>query len=406
MIFNSLILLIISVLEIPVGADLYALTVFSGSDIDTFHLEYISRIERGGTGGDMILARCKGEYLEYIGVLHGMSGSPVYYEGTLIGALAIAWSDNKEPIAGITPIEDMLREVRYGLQTISMDNSLRDYEIGISVSGFSDISLSYLEDNFSQNYKLVQGGMPEDDFAEIEPGGVLCVQLVSGDASISAIGTVTDVIGDTVIGFGHAFTSSGACELPMSSGFVHVVMPLRTLGFKLASPAGVIGTITSDVSTGVAGIIGRIPEQIDLKVNIRNEKNEFFYTNQYNICRSKNFTPILIPVLTMNSILRTGNYSNEFYIKISTDIFLPNGRTLNLKGSYNSFIQYQYEWLSFIQIVFTVLLENSFDDSYPDSVKVDIIMAESIKELTLSNAFLPVNNVKKGDTLFFNVIFS
>lgn len=107
----------------------------------------------------------------------------------------------------------------------------------------------------------------------------------------------------------------------------------------------------------------------------------------------------------MNSILRTGNYSNEFYIKISTDIFLPNGRTLNLKGSYNSFIQYQYEWLNFTQIVLTVLLENSFDDSYPDSVRVDITTAESIKELTLSDAFLPVNTVKKGDTLIFNVIF-
>ena len=409
--FFAFLILITSSVEIPPGAQLYGLTVFSGTKIDTVNMEFISRIPNGGMSGDLLVARCWGDYIEHIGVLQGMSGSPVFFQEQLIGAMSIAWSDNREPIVGITPLEDMERDVRFGLKSFTSDiNSpslspqWREFQVGISVSGLASPSVNYLSDNLQSSYQILEGGTGLGESYPLQPGGVLCIGLVTGDANVAAFGTITKVNQDTVWGFGHAFTSEGSCSYPLCGGKVNLVMPLRTIGFKVASPGEILGTITSDVPTGVAGVIGPIPQMINLKVQVNNDVS--FREYNYQICRSKLFTPVMLASMALNSLIKSGLYSYQSFFQVRTEFYRDGQLEISLNNAYNSLTTYQSEWLSTLQIVTTVLLENEFQTSFPDSVKLVFDVYPEIRQLNIENAFLSTNTARGGEEVEVRVLFS
>ena len=234
----------------------------------------------------IILARLSGGPLAQTGVLQGMSGSPVYIDGKLLGAVALGFPFSKEPIAGIQPIEAMLAGATFpaavdahavasalplaagALGISSPFGNLSDIPTPLAVSGFSSTSLSALSPRFRNLGLQLQegvaltaqnspGGVRPNPAVAIVPGSMISVGLITGDMNVTADGTVTYVSGKRIYAFGHRFLDAGLVELPFAHSEVIASIPTLNSSFKLSAPGEWVGTILSDRSTAVAGEISR-----------------------------------------------------------------------------------------------------------------------------------------------------
>ena len=279
-------------------------TVFQGTTIEDFQVEVLGVLKNYGPKQDMILARLSGGPLEKTGVMQGMSGSPVYIDGRLIGAVAFAFPYATQSIAGIQPIEQMtgvldqmpanrlLKECRLPHLILGVARgfvyrivekvqrkagpsgivqsctfagfgadftSLVQLQTPLFLSGVTSVAAQQFSSFFTGlGFNPVQGGAagtvanvgPVPN--RLEPGSTVSAELVRGDMNISANGTVTYVDGDKVYAFGHPFLSAGPISVPMSSAYVISLLPKLDTSIKLAFPVDVVGAFQQDRSTGIS----------------------------------------------------------------------------------------------------------------------------------------------------------
>jgi len=290
-------------------------TVFEGTRIESFDVEILGTLPRIGPEQNLILGRCSGGPLERTGVLAGMSGSPVFVDGKLVGAIAYNWGFSKDAVAGITPIEEMLAVARRaearGARALGgpriEDNpadvlrssarlaaffsrdlpgriaapaSALPYTLPISVAGIGPEGLSQvLPDLRRAGFLPVQGGgagsRPEPSPA-LEPGSAVGLKLVRGDIEMTATGTVTWVDAERVLAFGHPLFGLGTVELPMSGARVEALIPSLERSLRLATPLSEVGSLVEDRNAGVLGKVGgaarMIPVRLELSIAGREKK--------------------------------------------------------------------------------------------------------------------------------------
>jgi len=284
--------------DVRAGQHAIGKTIFSGNKIEEFQVEILGVLENIGPRQSVILARLSGGPLEKTGVMQGMSGSPVYIDGRLVGAVALAFNFAKEPIAGIRPIEEMravANETVAQPQTLarasekdrartapasdvnSLSSKLVEIATPVSFSGFTASTL----DRFAPQLKKMGleprqgvssgGQLPSNmgNASELHPGDMISVQLLSGDLSIAADGTVTDIDGKKIYAFGHQFMSVGNTELPFARSQVLTLLPNLATSFKISSAQQWMGTITQDRSTSVYGELGRKAATIPLSISVK-----------------------------------------------------------------------------------------------------------------------------------------
>lgn len=270
-------------------------TVFSGSKIENFDVEILGVLENVGPRQSIILARLSGGPLAQTGVMQGMSGSPVYIDGRLAGAVAMAFSFAKEPIAGIRPIEEMLRvgdpagvqqpprTARSGAPAglplapdpvAAGQTRLVEIATPVSFAGFTARTL----DAFAPQLRVAGleprqgisgGGNPKPgDPASLKPGSMISVQLMSGDMAVGADGTVTAIDGKSVYAFGHRFLSVGSTELPFALSEVITLLPNLSTSFKISTAREWMGTITQDRNAAIAGILARKAAVVPLSITV------------------------------------------------------------------------------------------------------------------------------------------
>jgi SpoIVB peptidase S55 len=266
-------------------------TVFNGSRIEEFQVEILGTLENLNPKQAIILAKLSGGPLLETGVLQGMSGSPVYIDNKLLGAVALGFPFSKEPIAGIQPIEPMIADsrppslgppLRSASPSLSAAGSfsssfgsLSEILSPVALSGFTPATLQTFAASFRRlgfdPQQGVSSGSPTSQrySGTVVPGSMISVQLLSGDMSISADGTVTYVDGNRVYAFGHRFLDSGATDLPFARADVIALLPALNTSFKLSAPREWVGSMTSDRSTAVAGEIGRRAHTIPLTISVR-----------------------------------------------------------------------------------------------------------------------------------------
>ena len=277
-------------------------TVFQGVQIDTFAVEILGVVQGGlGARQDLILARLSGGPVRVTGLIRGMSGSPVYVEGRLIGAVAYGWSFSKDPVCGITPIHQMLaimeRELAPGHQRggattrIELDPAaaalvrqsgspgewtgpiaLEPLGTPVWISGMSPAASSVLREillPLGLHMVEAPGGQALVDAGTLEPGASLGVQLISGDMSATGIGTLTYVDGQHLLGFGHPLMLLGTTDMPMTSAYIHDILPSQALSFKIGAASLPIGAIRQDRALGIVGIMGQIPSMLPVRVDTR-----------------------------------------------------------------------------------------------------------------------------------------
>jgi hypothetical protein len=272
--------------DVRAGQHAIGKTVFQGNKIEEFQVDILGVLENVGPRQSIILARLSGGPLAETGVMQGMSGSPVYMDGRLVGAVALAFNFSKEPIAGIRPIEEMLAVGDSGQpsgapKVASNGDPLASKLINIATPvSFSGFTAGTLDQFASQLKKLgleprqgvSSGGKLPSKMgapASLRPGDMIAVELLSGDMSIGAEGTVTAVDGKSVYAFGHQFMSVGNTELPFARAEVLTLLPNLNSSFKISSPLEWMGAITQDRSTSIYGELGRKADTIPLSITVK-----------------------------------------------------------------------------------------------------------------------------------------
>ena len=288
--------------EVKPGMVGEARTVFQGTVPEPFKVRVLSILRNFMPNQDIILVRAEDPRVESTGIAAGMSGSPVYVDGKLMGAIAYGWSFAKEPLAGVTPIESMLAErdrpdrpppdpyqepsqAQYpmpspgsvpGTSTDVAASHLQSVALPLSVSGASEASLAYLGEElqpFGLHPVRAGGaggttGAARPSSKDLVPGAAVGVALIQGDMSTTAMGTLTYTDGKLVLAFGHPMMGIGAVNLPMVLGEIHAIIPSLSSSLKMSSPLGEIGTITDDSRSGVVGVVGKHAGTVPVQVRV------------------------------------------------------------------------------------------------------------------------------------------
>ncbi|MEQ1945849.1 MAG: SpoIVB peptidase S55 domain-containing protein [Bryobacteraceae bacterium] len=294
-------------------------TVFAGTKVEDFQFEVLGVLENLGPKQSIILARLSGGPIANTGVMQGMSGSPVYIDGKLVGAVAMSFPLSKEAIAGIRPIEDMLRVVPDAPRNVAGnlpprakpllagDARLEEILTPVSFSGFTSATLDHFAPQlrqlgFEPRQGISGGGAPGERMGDpklLEPGSMISVQLLSGDMSVGADGTITAIDGDKVYAFGHRFLAQGPTELPFARAEVLALLPSINSSFKISTAREWMGTITADRDVAVSGVLGKQAPLIPLEIRVGQN------TYRLRMIQDRTMTPLLTQMAIFSAIEST-----------------------------------------------------------------------------------------------------
>ncbi len=285
--------------EVERGQRGYGLSVFQGTEPERFEFEVIGVWRNVQPDVSYILAEFSGQGLEETGVIAGMSGSPVYLDGRLVGAVSFSWPFSNRAVGGITPIESMreLLDVHRGLTSASL--GIEPFDLAAILEGRVDESklvaalarlepepiagarpgVQWLASGFgAQSRRLLGAGLGELATAgsgvsrmaanELAPGSSVSGVLIDGDFSLAATGTVTDRADRSVLAFGHAFLGLGPLNLPMATSEVVTVISSQYSSFKVANLGPIVGAFDFDHSAGFRGEMGRVAPMVPLKIGL------------------------------------------------------------------------------------------------------------------------------------------
>jgi SpoIVB peptidase S55 len=443
--------------DVTPGMEGIGRTVFEGSRVEDFKVHILGVLQNIiGPSRSLILARLEGGPLATTGVIAGMSGSPVYIDGRLIGAVSYSLGQfSREPIAGITPIDEMVdatsstarrpstAQARLELpvtrasltatlqrvfdRTSAFARSPNDVsfsgrlasswsgaELGamlqpiatpLVLSGFSGDTAVDLANAFGRSgFQPVAGavaGSPsaigEPASAGLAPGDPIGVGLVDGDLSLGATGTVTNVVDNRVYAFGHPFFNLGPTTFPMTQAFVHVVLPSLMSSSKIASLGRIVGTVEQDRATAIAGTLGRAPSMLPVHLALetdRGPRREFKFT----IVRDQLFTPLLTYLSLVNTLK---SYEREF----GSSSFTVKGRALVAGHG-----QIAFEDLftgdspsigaaSYIAGPLAFLLTNDVEPVEIDALDLTIVSSETPRTAELERVWIDAPSIKPGKTV-------
>ncbi len=392
-------------------------TVLSGDRIEELPAEILGVMENAlGPGQSLILARLKGERAEFAGVASGMSGSPVYVEGRLVGALAYRIGQfTKEAVGGITPIEYMIDVANSSspgspegaarpastpalpLRGVPLDVApgagdatgavLRPIETPLVVTGLPPQVLGYFVPQFQAlGAVAVAGsggaaGTAEPRSEPVRPGDAIAAQLVRGDLSVAASGTVTHVEGDRVLAFGHPFLVSGPAEFSMARAEVYTTLASLAGSTKLVRVMEGVGTWEQIRLAGAAGVTSRLPEMIPLTVNVTTPGRERTY--RYEVARHRDWTPLLAGVSIASSLVNTVAFTDESTIAVKGRIDLEGHPDILLEDLYSGLggaTSAAIATASDVQGIFTAIFQNRFEEP---TVREIEITTEGIEESRL-----------------------
>lgn len=380
--------------EVKAGMKGEGRTVFLGSKVESFPIEVLGVIPGSAPGGGpMILVRTSGPLIENNGgVALGMSGSPIYINGKLVGALSTAFPESDHMLAGITSIEDMISsydfiekkkaEINPPINTGGKTYSMLDYTGGeqganvlhartalapVLIRGLDARSYKYLSKFFKDSGvdTLPMEGMPagksvdEDMIGSgktLQPGSSIAVELVRGDVDISAVGTVTAIDGDKVLAFGHPFFRKGKVEFVMADAPVITVLKGKVVPYKITNTGIARGMISQDRGSAVVGQIDKFPMMIPLKVVV--EDSDITRSKTYSVKIVKDddmLTQMIVSVLVQaidNTIDRFGPGTATMDFKLTAEgIKQPIARTNMFYSSYDISAESLMELLTALSIL-------------------------------------------------------
>ncbi len=415
-------------------------SVFQGSRIEEFDVEIIGVLKNVEPKKSIILARLKGGILEEAGVISGMSGSPVYVDGKLIGAVAYSLGTFvKEPIAGITPIGEMLSisekrkkgpvfspqvpvKKHLTLDELFMLNkdfflskavfhsegrALKPLNIPLVFSGFSSYAFEQSRSFFSNlGFIPVMSAFSGQSLETISPpdltlreGGPVAIQLVSGDLDMSAVGTVTYIDGSKVLAFGHPLYNLGAVDYAMTKAKVITVVPSLMSSFKLAVSDSLVGKFTQDRSSGLLGELGKIPRLVPVNIRIMDSDGEL-KEYKIKIVDDKILTPVLLNVSIGGIVTTEERAIGDLSLGLLGNIYLENGMNIRLEDLFSGqFDDSVVSLSSLLAGVVYFLTNNEFEELGIHRIDLNIQAFEEVKFSFLEKVWLSKYEASPGERI-------
>jgi len=389
--------------------------VFSGNKIEEFQVEILGVLENLGPRQSVILARLSGGPLEKTGVMQGMSGSPVYINGRLVGAVALAFNFAKEPIAGIRPIEEMLAisgsqgakapaEPRAARRDIPLsaslagahtpDATLMEIATPVSFSGFTSGTLERFAPELQKlgmepRQGISSGGALPPKMGnpgQLRPGDMISVDLLSGDLTIGAEGTVTEVQGKRIYAFGHRFMSVGETELPFARAEVLALLPNLSASFKISTAREWMGTITQDRSTSIYGELGRKAETVPVSLTVKDgHRAPIGYHMQ--LVNDRVLSPFILQMAVYSAIDATERTLGLASYSLRGAIEFQHGvQPLRLDNTYSGDFNVPLQASSGVSSPLAYLMGAGFDALKVKSINLEIEASERKRTLQIDQA--------------------
>jgi len=395
-------------------------TVFSGSRIEEFQVEILGVLENIGPRQSIILARLSGGPLAQTGVMQGMSGSPVYIDGKLIGAVALGFEMAKEPICGIRPIEEMLRvepdakpdpkQQRAALtpreQFLSGDARLTEIATPLSFSGFTAATLEH----FAPQLRLLgmdprqgvsSGGRLPDalgDPKKLEPGSMISVQLLSGDMNVGADGTVTMIDGNKIYAFGHRLLAAGGTELPFARSDVLALLPALSSSFKISQPREWMGTITEDRNSAISGLTGQHARMIPIEIKMGAN------TYRMGMIQDRVLTPLVAQMAVFSAIDSTARTVGAASYTVRGQINFDSG-SVKLDNVYSGDVSVSTSASLGIVTPLSYAMTSGFDALKLKDIKLEIGTLDERRQMQIADVVAP-RRVRPGEEIEIAVILS
>jgi hypothetical protein len=408
--------------DIRAGQHAIGKTVFQGDKIEEFQVDILGVLENVGPRQNIILARLSGGPLAETGVMQGMSGSPVYIDGRLVGAVALAFNFSKEPIAGIRPIEEMLAvgdpqsapRTIASSKDVSLASKLIDIATPVSFSGFTSSTLEQFAPQLKKlglepTQGVASGGKLPSKLgapASLRPGDMIAVELLSGDMSIGAEGTVTAVDGKSIYAFGHQFMSVGNTELPFARAEVLTLLPNLSSSFKISSPLEWMGTITEDRSTSIYGEIGRKAATVPLSITVKDGRRApLAYHMQ--MVQDRVLSPYIVQTAVysaMDATERTLGLAS-YSLRGGVD-FVQNVPPLKLDNTYAGDYNVPLQASSGVSAPLASILGAGFDKLQIKSINLEIEASEHKRLLQVDQVTASPKEVHPGNSVELAVTFT
>jgi len=449
----------ISLDQIKPGMTGVAYTIFAGDKIEPFDIEVIGILPNLlGPKQSIILVQLHGEKAEHTGVVAGMSGSPVYIDGKLAGALSLKFGVFvKEPLGGVTPIENILsipsdenpaNPKALSARATVADNSWTTSSTGLAsslassmsgqkphypvpanfaqlagasgdaylepiasplvFSGFAPATLrQYAGDWAPYGMVATAGGTapPEVDDSKIVAGDMVSMVLVQGDISMSAACTVTAIIEDRVYACGHPLFGLGASDMPLARGRTLTTLSSDFNSTKIVNAGGVIGTLTEDRATAVMGRVGPSPQMIPVDLTVVTPAGEQQFHSE--MISNPKLTPLLMGIIAFNGLTQNSAYGEGSTMKLSGDIQIDGHSPVSLSDMYaptDQFVPDGTFVASSVQTIFTRIFSNPYEMPKIDKVNLRVESMPDRRVASILNAWSDVSEAQPGDPVVIKVL--
>ena len=412
--------------QVKPGMQGYAYTIFAGDQVEKFDLEVLGVIPNFlGPKQSIILVQLKGQKVERTGVVAGMSGSPVYLDGKLAGALSLKLGTfTKDPIAGVTPIADVISGGTFNSPAmagnallpsdaamhagIQNGAALQSIETPLIFSGFQPAAVERFAPQLnSYGFVAAQGGTaaPRPDDAKLAPGDMAGMVLVQGDASINSACTVTAVQGDKVFLCGHPFLSLGDVQIPMARSRVITTLSSDLASTKIVNVGGSIGTITGDHLTAVTGKLGAAPAMIPMDLSLKTpagEKNLHF-----EMVNHPKLTPLLAAITAFSGLTQNAVYGEGTTLHMSGEIKLKGHPSVQLENTFAPGDTLNPDAMPIalnLMADFMRIFANTFETPVVEKVSLKVESVAGRQSYTIDSAWLERGEVMPGETLRVRVL--
>jgi hypothetical protein len=433
-------------------------TVFSGARVEEFGVHILGVVDNmAGPRRSLILARLEGGPLAETGVIRGMSGSPVFVDGKLVGAVAYSFPFGKEPIAGITPIGDMIEATKATTPRASsarfqpalgpaglaapldrealaaaVERPPRVFVTGRSLhgaalpprlagatlsplalplvfSGFEPSAFEWARDMFSAMGfapVLGSGGSASgtlEPLPDLEPGAAVGVSLIEGDLDLSATGTVTHIDQDRVYALGHPLYNLGPTQFPMKKAYVYSVYPSLQVSWKIAAARDAVGTVEQDRATAIAGRLGTPPPMIASEVRLHSARGAE-RTFRFRIVRDELFTPVLAYVSLLSVLQGHERAFGTMTLHLDARLALEGGREVRIEDVLATG-QPAPRAAALVAGPLALLVANEFEKVVVRSMEVDVAVDEETRSATIARAWLDHSGrLRPGTTATLKVL--
>jgi hypothetical protein len=415
-------------------------TVFEGARVEEFGVHILGVLDNAlGAKQSVVLARLEGGPLEHTGVIAGMSGSPVFIDGKLLGAIAYAFPFGKEPIAGITPIADMIEATRVETPraasarftlpaavdappwpldrdavAAALHRPLQQFVPGafrgdpravplagatlaplalpLVFGGFDAATFEWARGVFAGlGFAPILGGAAgragvSGPLPELVPGGAVGVSLVEGDLDLSVTGTITHIDRDRVYAFGHPFYNLGPTQFPLKKAYVYSIFPSLQQSWKIATALDPVGTVDQDRTAGISGRLGQAPRMIPVEVELhtsRGTERRF----SFRIVEDELFSPLLTYVTLLSVLQGNERAFGTSTIRVDARVSLSGRREIRVQDLF-TLGQPAVQAAALVAAPLSFVMGNDFQKVTVEKLQLKVHSHETIQSAAIQRVWL------------------